>query len=77
MKGGPKNIYLLFVGIGLELVGIEVGMILLGQWVDERWGLPGVGVAVLGLGGLIVWLWHVVRMLRQLDEDETDPPARP
>lgn len=70
MKKKERNKGLIFVGIGIELIGIELSFIYIGRMVDKEMNWPGFGVAFFGIAGLTIWLWHVVRLLRQFDQEE-------
>jgi F0F1-type ATP synthase assembly protein I len=66
------NKYLIFTAMGFELVGIMIGCLLLGQWVDHRYatkGLAMVGFSVLGLAG---WLFHIIQLSKNLDKNQSD-----
>ncbi len=61
--------YLVFVGIGFELVAIILGCIYLGMKLDEKYegnGMFLVGMSLLGLAG---WLIHIVRLLKYLEKE--------
>jgi len=63
------NKYIVFAALGFELVGIMIGCLFLGQWLDHKYstkGLAIIGCSVLGLAG---WLIHVVQMAKSLDKN--------
>lgn len=63
-----NNKYLIFAGMGIELVGIEMGCLYFGQKIDELYDLKGlamVGFSVLGLTG---WLIQIVKLSQKLDK---------
>jgi F0F1-type ATP synthase assembly protein I len=63
------NKYIVFAAMGFELVGIMIGCLFLGQWMDHRFGTKGlamIGFSVLGLAG---WLVHVIQMAKSLDKN--------
>lgn len=64
-----KSKYLLFIGIGFELIGIQIGLILLGTWLAGIFEWPKAPLIAGGIVlGLVVWLAHIVRALRQISE---------
>lgn len=65
---------LVFVAMGFELVGLILGCIFIGQWVDERFGTKGLGLVGFSALGLIGWLVHIVRLLKsyEADSDSTE-----
>lgn len=67
-----KNKALIFAGIGIELVGLEVTLIFFGRMLDQKYGWPGFAVAGLGLSGLVFWLWQVVRLLKNFEEEDEE-----
>ena len=61
--------YLVFTGMGFELVGIILAAVYIGHYCDEFYGTKGLGVvglSVLGLGG---WITHVVVLSKKLDQE--------
>lgn len=67
-----KNNYLIFAGIGLELIGIELAMAWIGHSIDQEMGWPGFAIAGLLILGLVGWLVHVVRLLQHVVDDEEE-----
>ena len=57
--------------MGLELAGAIVGAVLVGQWLDEKYQLKGIGVLTLSMGALVGWLVHITILLKQLEARET------
>jgi MFS-type transporter involved in bile tolerance (Atg22 family) len=68
-----KNRMAAFAGIGFEIVGLMVGAVLIGQYLDERFNAKGMitaGFVILALTG---WLIHVIYMLKSFSgEDKAD-----
>lgn len=65
-----NNKYLVFVGMGIELVGIIVGCLFVGQLLDQHFqskGLIMVGLSVTGLAG---WLYQIILLTRQIENSE-------
>ena len=67
-----KQKMLVFAAMGMELVGLIVASVLIGQWLDERYQLKGLAVLGLSIGGLVGWLVHIVVLLRQMDSTQSD-----
>jgi F0F1-type ATP synthase assembly protein I len=63
-----KNKYIVFVAMGLELVGIVVGCLLIGQKLDELYGLKGLGMIGLSMLGLAGWIYQIVVMAKRADD---------
>jgi len=65
-----KSKYLVFAGMGFELVGLILGSAYLGHLMDETYHLQGLGVvglSVIGLGG---WLTHVILLSKKLEKED-------
>lgn len=65
-----NNKYLVFVGMGIELVGIIGGCLYVGQLLDQHFqskGLIMVGLSAAGLGG---WLYQIILLTRQIENSE-------
>jgi F0F1-type ATP synthase assembly protein I len=54
--------------MGLELVGIVVGCLLIGQKLDELYGLKGLGMIGLSMLGLAGWIYQIVVMAKRADD---------
>ena len=65
-----QSSYWPFVGIGFELVGIQVAMLYIGYQFDQWLNLPGVGLIVLSLAGLISWFYRVILLLRRVEKED-------
>ena len=63
-----KNKYIVFAGIGVELVGIIGVCLYIGQKLDENFGLKGLGMVGFSIAGLAGWLIRVVQMAKKLDK---------
>jgi hypothetical protein len=68
-----KSKYLIFVGMGIELVGIMIACLYIGQRVDQQYGLKGLGLAGFSLFGLAGWLIHIVRLTKSLENAKENP----
>lgn len=62
--------YLIFTAMGFELVGLILACLFIGQWLDENYGLKGLGVIGLMVGGLVGWLVHLIQLLKMIDRNE-------
>jgi hypothetical protein len=56
---------IVFTAIGFELVGIMLTCLYLGQEIDKKYGLNGIGIAGLSMLGLAGWLTHLVILLNR------------
>jgi uncharacterized membrane protein len=56
------------LGLGMELVGMVGILIYAGRYFDTKYTWPGYGVAGGGLLAVIVWLVHVIFVIRSIDE---------
>ena len=63
-----KNKYLVFVGIGIELVGIMMACLLIGQWLDQKYDLKGLAMVGLSVMGLAGWLVQIVKLTQKMDK---------
>jgi len=63
-----NNRYIVFVGIGLELVGIIIACLFIGQKLDEAYGLKGLAMVGLSLLGLAGWLYQIVLLSKRLEK---------
>lgn len=66
-----KNKYLVFVAMGMELVGIMVGCLLIGQKIDEMYETKGLAMIGLSMAGLAGWLYHMI-VLAKRTENKAD-----
>ena len=64
--------YIVFAGIGFELVGIILASIYLGQIIDKTYQTKGLGLIALMFIGLASWLTHVVLLLRRIEKENPD-----
>jgi F0F1-type ATP synthase assembly protein I len=64
-----KNKYIIFAAMGMELIGIIVGCLFIGQKIDEIYGLKGLAMIGLSMLGLAGWIYHIVVLSRNMDPD--------
>ncbi len=62
-----KNKYIVFVAMGIELVGIMIGCLLIGQKLDEMYSLKGLGMIGLSMLGLAGWIFQIVMLAKKTD----------
>ena len=62
--------YLVFAGIGMELVGLILAALWLGKTIDDTYGLKGIGVITMSIGALVGWLVHLITLLKSIDRAE-------
>lgn len=64
------NRYIIFAGIGFELVGLIIGCFYLGQMLDEKYQTKGLIFVGLSFACLIGWLWRVIWMIRRIQKED-------
>ncbi|MGZ3742261.1 MAG: AtpZ/AtpI family protein [Pseudobdellovibrionaceae bacterium] len=64
------NKYIIFASIGIELVGIMMASIYLGQLIDKTYQTKGFGLIIFMFVGLASWLTHVVLLLRRFEKND-------
>jgi uncharacterized membrane protein len=57
---------LIFTGIGFEAIGLIIGFVMIGRWLDNTYSWGGMGTAAGGVIAMVVWLTHVLILLKQL-----------
>ncbi len=62
-----KSRYLIFVAMGIELVGIIIGCLLIGQKLDESFSTKGLFLVTLPMLGLAGWITQVVVLSKKLE----------
>ena len=58
------NKYLIFVGIGFELIALIILSIFVGEALETKWPTKGLWVAGLILFSLVGWMVHLVYLLK-------------
>jgi hypothetical protein len=66
------NKYIVFVGMGFELVGIIVSAVIFGQILDQKYQTKGFAIIVLSLGGLVGWIYHLVVLAEKLEKSKEE-----
>lgn len=64
-----NNKYLVFIGMGTELVGIIVVMAYLGKFLDEYLKTNGLMIALMSFAGLGTWIYHITFLLKRLENN--------
>ena len=60
--------YYIFVGMGLELVGLVLAMSILGSYLDEKYNLNGICLVSFNFFALISWFYHLIVLIRAIDK---------
>jgi hypothetical protein len=61
------NKYIVFAGLGFELVGLILGSAFAGNWIDQNYPTKGLGVVGFSVLALAGWLSHVVLLSRKMN----------
>lgn len=61
---------LVYIGLGLELPGLILAFIFLGKYLDDRFSLKGMAIAGGALAGLIIWVVHLLIVIKQQEKDD-------
>lgn len=64
-----KNKAIVFTAMGFELIGIILGCIYIGQYIDNRFGTKGLALVGFSVLGLVGWLVHIIRLLKLYEAD--------
>ena len=62
--------YLVFMGMGFELIGIILSSLYLGQIIDEHFGLSGLSMVGLSMAGLAGWIYHLVLLVNRVEAND-------
>ncbi len=65
------NKYLVFAGIGFELIGLILLSVYIGDTLDSKWPSKGMWVAGLILLSLVGWMVHLVFLLKSAQKSES------
>ena len=65
-----KNRYLVFVGMGFELIGVIIATLYLGKALDENFGTRGAGIALMPMLGLVGWIVHIVALTKSVEKED-------
>jgi len=61
---------IIFSAMGIELVGGILGGIYLGQLLDTKFSLGGIGVMSLSIAVLVGWFVRIILLLKRLEKME-------
>jgi hypothetical protein len=61
---------LVFTGIGFECIGLIVAFVMVGEWLDKKFGWGGLGAGIGGMLGFFAWFIHVLILLKQFNKEE-------
>lgn len=63
-----KSKYLVFAAMGVELVGIILACLYIGQMLDEKYGWKGLGMIGFSVAGLAGWIVQIVVLSQRMDK---------
>ena len=66
-----KNKYIVFVGMGFELIGLILGSIWLGPALEVQMPAKGMWTVGLMVATLIGWFVHMILLLKKLNESDS------
>jgi uncharacterized membrane protein len=70
VKNSKKpNPFVVFTGIGFEIVALLVAAIYGGQLIDQHWPSNGLWTVVFILLAMVGWMVHVFYLLKGLNRD--------
>ena len=64
------NKYLVFTAMGFELVGLILGSVYVGQILDSKYELKGLGMVGLSMLALAGWIFHIVQLAKKLENSK-------
>jgi hypothetical protein len=64
-----KGPYLVFAGMGFELIGLVLGSLWLGTVLDEHFQTKGMWVAGMSVLALAGWILHLIQMLKMVERN--------
>jgi hypothetical protein len=64
---GTPNRMVPFIGMGFEIVGLVMGSVWIGKFLDDRYNGKGLFTAGVVVLSLVAWFIHLVMMLRRMD----------
>lgn len=63
------NKYIVFVGIGFELIGLILISVYAGEYLEAKYATKGLWVAGLILLSLVGWMIHLMYMLKNTNKN--------
>lgn len=64
------NKYILFIGIGFELIGLIVVAIYVSAWLEEKYPSKGTITAGMILLALVGWFIHIFVLLKKVSTEK-------
>ncbi len=65
-----NNKYIIFVAIGMELIGLILVAIYSGEWVVKNQGAPEYTKALLIVGAFIMWFISLMMKLKKAEKND-------
>ena len=65
-----QNKYLVFLGMGMELVGLVLTSVYVGQKIDVEYGTKGLALVGLSMASLAGWIAHIVLLSKKLEKSK-------
>jgi F0F1-type ATP synthase assembly protein I len=62
----------ILISMGFEIIGVVLVAVYVGQWLDDKYHLGGLGLVGLIVIGFVGWLTHVLVAVRSLDDSKSD-----
>lgn len=64
------NKYIVFTGIGFELIGLIIGSVYLGSFLESKYSLKGLWTAIFIIISMVAWIIHIVIMLKKVQKKD-------
>jgi len=64
------NRYMIFISMGIELVGLVLGSLWVGQVLDQQFQTKGIMVVFFAVAGLASWFVHLIYLLKRIEKLE-------
>ncbi len=72
-----KNKYIIFSAMGFELVGLILGAVWMGQYLETLYSLKGLWIIILMVACLAGWLIQLIYLAKKLDKAvDPNPPLQ-
>ena len=63
-----KNPYIVFCGMGMELIGLILTAVILGRYTDQYMGWNNYALIGYSILGLVSWLYHLIKLLKVIEQ---------
>lgn len=60
--------YLVFVGMGFELIGIVLVSLWIGVWIESQRPMKNLWPVILVFAGLAAWFYRVIKLLKNMND---------